>query len=158
MTSALFRGLTGSISIRKMVLGNSEDYDDHWGSGHFDAPGVNLNQFGIDGVRAMVSFLKNSPKLTTIMVNGNVNFCTECLNILMNALDGKGVTKLDFEGCSIYDISALETYNLPNIRHLDLSNNIIGRNGCTILAGLRKTTVQNLNSFISNVLDCVTRI
>ena len=136
MTSALFRGLTGSISMRKMVLGNSEDYDDNWGSGHFDAPGVNLNQFGIDGVRAMVPFLKNSPKLTTIMVNGNVWFNTECLNILMNALAGKGVKTLDFEGCSIYDISALETYNLPNLRHLDLSNNIIGRNGCTILAGL----------------------
>ena len=94
------------------------------------------NLLGVEGVRSMVPFLQNSPNLSVIYFIGNHNFNSECFDVLVSTLHNKGVEKLYFENCNVTNISALETYNLPNLQHLNLEGNIIGRDGCRILSSV----------------------
>lgn len=101
------------------------------------------NQFGIEGVRSMVGFLENSP-LNTLLIHGNSNINTECFELLINALNGKSIEYLTFWECNITDISALDTYTLPNLIKLNLSGNNIGREGCITLCNILQTDGSTL--------------
>ena len=99
---------------------------------------VHNNRFGIDGFRCMASFLEGSPKLSQITFSDN-DFGSECFELLIQSLHGKAVEVLYLRDSNITDISALSTYTLPNLTHVQLENNNIGRKGCMILADvLRK--------------------
>ena len=121
--STLFRELVSGVPLKMMDL-------------NYNSNGINHNIFGIDGLRHMVPLLQNSPILSKIYFSRNINFNSECFQVLVSALNGKPVEKLYFERCSINDISALITYTLPNLTHLQLDKNNIGREGCTILSNL----------------------
>ena len=95
------------------------------------------NDFGIDAVRRMIPFLRNSPNLSILFLGGNEDFNSECFEVLVSALDGKSVRDLYLYGCNITDISALDTYDLPNLQTLDLDGNNIGREGCITISNER---------------------
>jgi len=97
---------------------------------------IDRNLFGIDGVRCMIPQLQNCPHLSTLMMGGNRNINSECFEVLVNALDAKSVEELYLQKCNITDISALDTYNLPNLKELVLNRNNIGRDGCRILSNM----------------------
>ena len=87
---------------------------------------LNCNSFGVEGVRCMVPFIQNSPKLDSIKFSSNDNFNSECFDLVMSALDGKPIKELlHFGGCNITDVSALNVYNIPNLLKLSLSGSII---------------------------------
>ena len=94
------------------------------------------NSFGIEGLRCMVPLLQNSPRLTNINFGRINNFDTDCFELLVSALNGTSVEWLSLRNCCIEDISALDTYNLPNLSHLYLTGNNIGREACIILSNL----------------------
>ena len=110
----LFEELVSSLSVERLDLDS--------------------NHFGIDGVRSMIPFLQNTPKFSILYLGLNSNINTECFELLISALDGKSVKELDFCDCNITDISALETYSLPNLDSLSLTGNNIGREGITTLS------------------------
>jgi len=93
------------------------------------------NPFGVDGVRCMDGFLQNSPHLINLDF-GNTHINTECFALLIHTLHDKPLKVLHVNNCIITDISALETYNLPNLQYLNLNKNNIGRNGCITLSNL----------------------
>jgi len=113
---SLFSGLTSSTSLRYL------DIDD--------------NDFGIDGVRSIIPLLQNCPHLTTLFMSANTNIDTECFELVLSALDGKSMEELFISSCNITDISALDRYNLPHLKQLNLNWNKIGREGCIILSNL----------------------
>jgi len=100
------------------------------------------NEFGIDGVRSMIPFLQNSPNLFEITFDRNNNINTECFELVVQTLHGRPLEgrtlefKLSFRNCGITNISALDTYTLPNITQLNLSGNNIGREGCITISNL----------------------
>ena len=115
--AALFSRLTKSASIRRFNLMN--------------------NEFGMDGVRSMVPFLENAPHLEQLLMNCNNNVGTECFEMLISALNrSSSMEELRFNQCNIADISALNTYTLPNLRLLTLNGNNIGRDGCNVVSNL----------------------
>jgi len=65
--ASLFRELTRIISLERL------DIDD--------------NEFGIEGVRSMISFLQNSPNLSVLYLGGNRNIKSECFELLISALE-----------------------------------------------------------------------
>ena len=97
----LFSGLVESISLTKLWLAGDE--------------------FGIDGLRSMIPFLQNSPNLFEITFDRNNNINTECFELVVQTLHGRPLEgrtlefKLSFRNCGITNISALDTYTLPNI-------------------------------------------
>ena len=122
----LFGEIAGSISL-KIFIGTD-------------------NSFGIDGLRSMIPFLQNSPYLSTLYLGTNENFNTECFELVVQTLHGlSNVKKLHFGHCNITDISAMDTYNLPNLETLSLSGNIIGREGCITLSNLLQQEGSTLN-------------
>ena len=87
----------------------------------------------------MIPFLSNSPLYTLFMSfsrNNNIN--SEWFEVLVSALDGKSMEELFIRRCNIRDISALQTYNIPNLRELVLNGNNIGREGCITISNLLK--------------------
>jgi len=112
----LFSGLTSSSSISE-----------------FD---VTINEFGIEGLRSMIPFMSNSPQLINLGVGGNNNINSESFEVLARVLHGRLVEKLYLFDCNITDISALDTYNLPHLQLLHLSENNIGRDGCITISNL----------------------
>ena len=112
--SLLFRELVSSSSMKRLDLEN--------------------NQIGIDGVQSMIPFLENAPQLIIISIKGNNSINTECFEILVSTLHNRGIKRLIFGGSNITNISALDTYNLPNLDILCLSKNNIGREGCIIIS------------------------
>jgi len=109
---------------------------------------IRNNPFGISGTRSMIPFLENSPYLSALYFNRNNNINTECFEVLIKALRGKPIFRLHLPECNITDISALETYNLPNLNRLNLYGNKIGREGCIILSNLLQkegTTLKYLD-------------
>ena len=110
----LFSGLRSSISLQRLELSN--------------------NDFGVEGVRSMTAFLESSPNLSHIRFFNNFN--TECFEALISALDGKPVKDLSLVECDIQDISALQTYKLPNLTHLNLNQNNIGRDGFITISNM----------------------
>jgi len=94
------------------------------------------NHIGIEGIRSMLPFLLNSPNLSNIDFSRNNNFNSECFELLVSTLNGKAVKELYFYDCNITNISALDTYNLPNLKEVNLGNNNIGRDGCITISNL----------------------
>lgn len=96
---------------------------------------LNTNEFGIVGVRKMVPLLRQA-NLSKLFMCNNANINTECFGVLISALDGKSIEVLDFSGCNIEDISALDRYNLPYLRRLELNQTNIGREGIISISNL----------------------
>jgi len=95
--------------------------------------------FSIDGVRSMLPFLRNSPKLSDLQLFDNNEINTECFELLVQTLHGrplesKSLDSLFIGNCNINNISAIYTYNLPHLQRLNLDGNNIGRDGCSTLA------------------------
>ena len=77
---------------------------------------INLgnNFISTEGVRSMLPFLENTPKLRELYLDKNANVNTECFDMLMSALNGSSsMEELWFAHCNIEDISALNTHTLP---------------------------------------------
>jgi len=114
---------------------------------HLDLSG---NSFGTEGVRNMVPFL-NDTNLSRLTLNGNNNINTDCFELLVQTLherplESSSLNSLFIGNCNITNISALETYNLPNLKHLVLNHNNIGRDGCSTLANILQREGSNLKS------------
>ena len=123
----LFSELTSSTSITQLIL--------------------TCDSFGIEGVQSMVEFLKNDTKLSRLHFTVNNNFNTECFEMLIHNLHDKPLTDLEFGSCNITNISALETYNLPNLQKLSFNDNNIGKEGCIIISNLLQQEGSNLKHF-----------
>jgi len=118
--SALFKGLTGSRSLKELDLSE--------------------NEFGLGGVKAMISFLKECPHLSELDLDGNDEMGTEGFELLAASLHGGAIERLRVERCNVENIMALERYTLPKLRNLDL-----GDNGFTRIPSFDKfTKLQNL--------------
>ena len=85
------------------------------------------NNFGMDGIRSMVPYLKNSRNLSKLSFGDNRNINTECFRLAVEGLHGAGgsIETLNLGGCNIEDIMALEHLTLPRLRILDLDLNNI---------------------------------
>ena len=84
------------------------------------------NEFGIDGIRSMVPFLKNSRNLSKLDISENRNINSECFSLLVEALHAGGsIEILQLCGCNVGDIAALEKCVLPHLKILLLSSNNI---------------------------------
>ena len=130
----LFRGLSKSSSIELIDLSH--------------------NDLGVNGIRSMLPFLKNTPNLGNIYLNGNDGICTEGFELVICALNGSSsMEELWFDECNIEDISALNTYTLPNLRILDLGHNDIGREGCIIIANLLQKEASTLKNLYLDSTD-----
>ena len=134
-------GLRGcGISNEKMALLCSELVRSE-SLGHLE---LDNNEFGIEGLRKnMIPLLQNSPQLKDICFDSNHNFDTECFELVIQT-SHTTVEGLDLFNCNITDISALETYDLPNLQRLTLNYNIIGREGCITLSNLLQQKGSNL--------------
>ena len=102
------------------------------------------NEFGIEGVRRLTSFIQNSPDFANIYLGDNQNINTECFEMLISAFNGIHIKVLNFKRCNITDISVLSTNSLPNLQRLNLTGNNIGREGCIILSNLLQEEGSNL--------------
>ena len=103
--------------------------------------------FDASGLRNMVPFLGNSPELRTLLMDSCRSLDTECFELLIQALHYSRVESLHLESCNIKSVSALDTYNLPNLQILFLNDNNIGREGCKTLSNLlqkESTTLKEL--------------
>ena len=137
--SLLFQGLSNGGPLKDLNLPN--------------------NNFGVDGIRSMMPFLKKSREIRELRISQNRNINTECFRLLTEALQGGTIKTLRLWGCRIDDITALDEYSLPhlqflnfninniqsfpttldnytNLERLYLSSNKIGRDGCRSLAKL----------------------
>ena len=98
------------------------------------------NHLGVDGIRSMIPFLQNSPRLSVIDLNHNQRIGSEAFESLVSALDGGAIEELHLVGCRIEDISALGNTTLPHLKTLSLINNNINLIGdissCTSLESL----------------------
>jgi len=127
MTS-LFGELTSSSSLERLQIGIYAGRS---------------NEFGIVGVRSMIPFLQNSPKLKNLCM-GNNNIDTECFETLISILHDKDITELGVPNCPyITDISALDN-TLPNLQKLNLSCYNIGREGIRTISSLLQKEGSNL--------------
>ena len=79
--SALCRELDSVVSLKRL------DFKKY-------ANCISHSSFGIDGLRHMVPLLQNSPILSNINFSHNINFNSECFQVLVSALNGKPVEKL----------------------------------------------------------------
>lgn len=118
--ASLFEGLAGgSRSVRKLALTNTA--------------------FGIASSKRLARFLKNS-RLTMLEIRENehalerreenerlcTGLCTECLRLILDALQGGPIESLRIQGCAKIDsIAAFEKCTLPNLRALNLDQNNI---------------------------------
>ena len=58
-----------------------------------------INEFGIDGIRSMVPFLKKSRNLRKLDISNNRNINTECFRVLVEAFHAGGtIEKLSHRG------------------------------------------------------------
>jgi len=130
--SLLFSELVGSESLNNV---------------HLDG-----NEIGVEGLRNMFLFLRNSPQLKGLHFSGNYDLDTECFEFLVRTLCGTGVEYLSVRHCNITDISSLSTYNLPNLQILSLSGNSIGREGFITLSNLlQQESVTLKHLYLQNV-------
>lgn len=91
--SSLFRGLTGSNSIK----------------------GINLtsNNFGVEGVRSMVPLLQNANNLKFLEVVRN-NIGSQGFALLMRALSDSPIEILHFDNCGIESIEIVDEHSQKN--------------------------------------------
>ena len=131
---------------------------------------LNDNEIGMNGIRSMVPFLKNSPNLHRINLGFNNNINTEGFEVLINALDGGPIEGLYLDSCNIKDISVLGNCTLPhlhelhlernslrnmgnissleqytNLKQLHLEDNNIGREGCIVIGNLLEKEGSSLH-------------
>jgi len=128
MMALLFKELVRSVSLHQLHL--------------------NHNDFGIVGIRCMLPFLESSSTLHTLNLTSCRNVDTDCFEVLISALDGKPIKELYLNGCDIFNISSLNTYNLPNLQRLNLRCNNIGIEGCITISNLLQkegSTLTHLN-------------
>jgi hypothetical protein len=128
--ASLFSELTHSNSLKQL------DLDD--------------NVFGIEGLRSMAPFLRNSPNLSVLPFYNNNNFNSECFAVLIQALHGgplggRSLEKLFIDSNNLTDISALDRYNLPNLQTLHFGDSNIGREGCITISYLLQQEGSTLN-------------
>ena len=101
----LFRGLT-ICSLEKLDL--------------------SYNNFGVDGIRSMTPLLRNAQNICRLDIHDNPNINTECFRLLVEAMySGGSIEVLRLDRCNIDDMTALDYYLLPRLRHLDLEHNSI---------------------------------
>lgn len=103
--SALFGGLTASRSLKNVALVGQD--------------------FGPDGIRSMMPFLRNCPNLTNFHLGDNGNIDAECLDLLLESLAGSNVERLNFIECNIESLAALGRCTLSKLITLDLAQNRI---------------------------------
>ena len=82
-------------------------------------------EIGLAGIQSMVPFLKNSRGLIHLRVGNNPGINSECFRLVVEALDGGPINMLNFDSCSISDISVLGDCFLPNVCSLELSNHSV---------------------------------
>jgi Ran GTPase-activating protein (RanGAP) involved in mRNA processing and transport len=130
MTS-LFRGLTGSNSIKRISLSGDEQI------------------FSVDGVRSMVPFLQNASNLKKLNVSEN-NIGSEGFNLLMRALSNSPIQELQCNGCGIESIE-IDIDHIPQkLTSLSLANNNISADGCRGLGRLLQGVNSTLTFFSIN--------
>ena len=123
----LFKALISSSSI--------EEFD------------IRGNSFGIEGLRCMVPFLKNSPGLSKLHFDNNSKFDNYCFELLVQTLYVSPIFEgLYFRKCNLTDISVLEIYTPSNLQYLGLDENAIGMEGCRTLADLLQREEPNWNT------------
>ncbi|KAL7536824.1 hypothetical protein ACHAWF_005571 [Thalassiosira exigua] len=84
------------------------------------------NNFGVDAIRSMVPFLKNTrPKLRELNLQESRTINTEIFELVTEALDGGCMKMLRFNDCSINDITSLDRCTLLSLHYLDLRENNI---------------------------------
>lgn len=113
----LFSGLTRSNTIREMEL--------------------SANEFGEDGVRAMVPFLRNASKLTSLKVNDN-HIHSEGFNLLWGALRDSPIESLSCDECGIDSIEIDDNRVPKSLVRLSLDKNGLNSDSCRELAKLLK--------------------
>ena len=119
--SCLFRGLTGSNSIRAIDFTSLQS--------------LRRNDFGVEGVRSMVPFLQNASNLTKIDFDGSY-IGSEGFALLMRALSDSPIESLHCFNCGVESIE-IDGDNIPKkLTKLVLSENNINTDGCRELAKL----------------------
>eukprot|EP00985_Skeletonema_marinoi_P031906 scaffold37865_cov151-Skeletonema_marinoi.AAC.1 len=121
--SFLFRGLTKSNTIKYVTL-----YE---------------NDFGAEGVLAMVPFLQNVDYLEELNLNDNT-ITSEGFNSVFRALHGSAINYLRCSGCGIDSIKIDNDYIPRNLRILGLCHNSINADGCRELAKLLQRSLLSL--------------
>jgi hypothetical protein len=121
--SFLFRGLTKSNTIKYVTL-----YE---------------NDFGAEGVLAMVPFLQNVDYLEELNLNDNI-ITSEGFNSVFRALHGSAINYLRCSGCGIDSIKIDNDYIPRNLRILGLCHNSINADGCRELAKLLQRSLLSL--------------
>eukprot|EP00984_Skeletonema_dohrnii_P003705 scaffold1279_cov124-Skeletonema_dohrnii-CCMP3373.AAC.6 len=129
--SFLFRGLTKSNTIKYVTL-----YE---------------NDFGAEGVLAMVPFLQNVDYLEELNLNDNT-ITSEGFNSVFRALHGSAINYLRCSGCGIDSIKIDNDYIPRNLRILGLCHNSINADGCRELAKLLQHSLLRLE-LSNNCID-----
>ena len=112
---AFFQGLTRSNSMRSMTF---------YGRG-----------FGIEGVQAMIPFLKNASNLTSLIINQN-EIGSEGFSLLWRALHDSPIEKLWCGWCGVDSIEIDENCIPKCLKVLNLSGGSINSDGCRELTKL----------------------
>jgi hypothetical protein len=109
----LFRGLTGSNSLRRLELNN--------------------NALSVVGMRSMVPFLQNSNNLVKLDLDDN-NLQSEGFNAMFRGLRNSPIEQLYCNKCGI---TSIEIRCIPkHLKRLDLNENSISVDGCRQIAKL----------------------
>jgi len=126
-TLFLFRGLTGSSSIKDLRL--------------------HENGLSVAGIRSMVPFLQNANKLTMVDLHDD-NIKSEGFNVLFRALRDSPIETLSCYRCGIKSIE-IDRDDIPkHLKTLYFYGNNINADGCRELAKL----LQGRNSTLTNLL------
>ncbi|KAL7452149.1 hypothetical protein ACHAWC_003882, partial [Mediolabrus comicus] len=144
--SSLFRGLTGSNSIKEVRL---NEYG--WMLLH-RRPN---NGFGVEGARSMLPFLQNASNLTSLNFTSN-NIGSEGFNLLWRALRDSPIEQLYCGYCGIESIEIDGDHIPNNLRHLFLNGNRIDTDDCYELAKLlqgRQSMLNYLDLDYNNIGD-----
>lgn len=113
----------GGLSDRKMLI----LFNNLVVSSSLKRLDLSWNEFGLNGVQSMVLFLRNSPNLTLLNLYNNHNIDTDCFRLIVEALDGSSVERLNFGCCGISDITALANCDLPHLKEIYFRENSICR-------------------------------
>ena len=110
----LFRGLTGSNSLRRLELYN--------------------NGLSVVGVRSMVPFLQNSTNLVKLDLSDNNNIQSEGFNAMFRGLRNSPIQELCCDKCGI---TSIDIRCIPkHLEKLYLNENSISVDGCRQIAKL----------------------
>ena len=113
--SFFFRGLTGSSTMKEMLL--------------------NKNRLTAAGVRSMVPFLQNANNLLRLDIENN-NIQSEGFNTLLRALQNSPIEGLYCNSCGIESIEIDNEHKPKHLEELFLTDNSITDDGCRGLSKL----------------------